>query len=589
MNFITFNGYLRYFYFKQNYLRHLLTIVLLFTLCQISMAQKFILKINGSSDSENKTIDSLNYNKTHKNLSSLEKEITLTSIKLEKLGYLEHDTKELIKKNDSTFTIEIRLKEQTKYSYIYIGKNTEIKHFIRSQTDNDTLLLKYPETKALLEETTNKLEQLGYPLAKVQLENIKRKNNKLIADLTIQLNIQRKIDQIVLNFKEEEKKQKYFPSNYLTQINKKFNKKLLNQNTLKEVKTEFEKYSFAKQTKQPELLFSKDSTIIYVYIEKIKSNSFDGYIGIGNDEEKKTTLNGYLDIQLTNLLNGGEDFYMYWKSDGNNQKTFRTGLTLNYLFKTPLGLNAQLNIFKQDSTFQNSKTILDINYLIDYKTKLHIGIESTASSDIQNSNNNTISDFKNQFITIGFNHQKNNPNTPLFPEKTKIDMLFGLGKRETQNSIINTSNQKQYFINLNLSHNFIINSKNNINIRSLNYYLKSNTYLTNELFRFGGLHSIRGFAENSLQGNYLSALQTEYRHNLNQLLYLHSIFDYALYNDKSKSRIVEKINNIIGFGFGIGIQTNSGILKFSITNGTNNYNDIKFFNSIMNICYNVKF
>lgn len=553
------------------------------------MAQKFILKINGSSDLENKTIDSLNYNKLHKNITSLEKEIISTSKKIEKLGYLNYNINELNKKNDSTFTIEFQLKEQTKFTYIYIGKNPEIKQFIGSQTENDTLLLKYPETKAFLEQTIHNLEELGYPLAKVQLENIKRKKNKLIADLAIQLNTQRKINKIVLKFKEEEKKQKYFPSNYLTQINKKFNKKLFNQNTLREVKTEFEKYSFAKQTKQPELLFSKDSTVIYVYIEKRKSNSFDGYVGIGNDEEKKTTLNGYLDIQLTNLINGGEDFYMYWKSDGNNQKTFRTGLTLNYLFKTPLGLNAQLNIFKQDSTFQNSKTILDINYLVDYKTKVYVGIESTVSSDIQNINNNTISDFKNQFITIGVNHQKNSPNTPFFPEKTKIDFRFGLGKREVQNTITNTSNQKQYFINLNLSHNFIINTKNSINVRSQNSYLKSNNYLTNELFRFGGLYSIRGFAENSLQANYLTTLLTEYRHQLNQSLYIHSILDYAIYKNESDSTILKKVNNITGLGFGIGIQTNNGILKFSITNGSNNYNDIKFFNSIINICYNVKF
>lgn len=589
MNSITFNGYLRYFYLKQNKLKHLLSIVLFLILCQKSIGQQLFLKINGSSEAESKTIDSLHYNQIHTNISSIEKEILLTSKKLEQLGYLENSSTELIKKNDSSFIIEFHLKEQTKQTYLYIGKNPKTKQFIERQTENDTLALKYTETSSFLEKTIHKLELMGYPLAKVQLENIKRKKNKVIADLAIQLNTQRKINQIVLKFKEEEKKQKYFPSNYLTQINKKFNKKLFNQNTLKEIKTEFENYSFAKQTKQPELLFSKDSTIVYVYIEKRKSNSFDGYLGIGNNEEKKTTINGYLDIQLNNMLNGGEDFYLYWKSDGNNQKTFRTGLTLNYLFKTPLGLNAQLNIFKQDSTFQNSKTLLDLNYLLDHKTNLFIGIESTTSSDIQNRNSNTISDFKSQFLTIGLNHKKNTPNTPFFAEKTNIEFRFGLGKREIQNTITNTSNQKQYYINLNLSHNFNINSKNSFNIKSQNSYLKSNTYLTNELFRFGGLYSVRGFPENSLQGNYVSALLTEYRHLLNQSLYIHSILDYAIFKDNSNSTIRKKINNMTGIGIGVGMQTNSGILKFSITNGINNYNDIKFFNSIVNICYNVKF
>ena len=49
--------------------------------------------------------------------------------------------------------------------------------------------------------------------------------------------------------------------------------------------------------------------------------------------------------------------------------------------------------------------------------------------------------------------------------------------------------------------NFYINEKNIINIKNQNYYLKSKNYLTNELYRFGGINSIRGFAENSLQAN----------------------------------------------------------------------------------------
>ena len=277
---------------------------------------------------------------------------------------------------------------------------------------------------------------------------------------------------------------------------------------------------------------------------------------------------------------------MYWKSDGNNQKTFRTGLTLNYLFKTQLGLNAQLNIFKQDSTFQNSKTTLDINYLIDYNTKVYTGIESTVSSEIQNINNNTISDFKNQFITIGVNHQKNSPNTPFFPEKTKIDFRFGLGKREVQNTTTNASNQKQYFINLNLSHNFIINTKNSINIRNQNSYLKSNNYLTNELFRFGGLYSIRGFAENSLQGDMFTCLLTEYKYTISNALQLHTILDFGLYQDKTISNYLNLTNSI---GIGTSVFTKNGLIKLILTNGRALKNEFSLNNSILNISYNVKF
>ena len=109
------------------------------------------------------------------------------------------------------------------------------------------------------------------------------------------------------------------------------------------------------------------------------------------------------------------------------------------------------------------------------------------------------------------------------------------------------------------------------------------------MFRFGGLYSIRGFTENSLQANFASIIITEYRFLLNKNLYLHSVIDYAIYQDLSILTSVQKINTIKTIGFGLGILTNNGILKLSITNGSNHDNDIKFFNSTVNLCYNVKF
>jgi outer membrane protein assembly factor BamA len=85
-----------------------------------------------------------------------------------------------------------------------------------------------------------------------------------------------------------------------------------------------------------------------VYLEKRKSNTFDGFIGFTNTESAKLVFNGYLDLTLENALKAGEQFSLNWKSDGNNQKTFKASIDLPYLFKSPVGLKAQIYIFKQD-------------------------------------------------------------------------------------------------------------------------------------------------------------------------------------------------------------------------------------------------
>jgi hemolysin activation/secretion protein len=105
------------------------------------------------------------------------------------------------------------------------------------------------------------------------------------------------------------------------------------------------------------------------------------------------------------------------------------------------------------------------------------------------------------------------------------------------------------------------------------------------LYRFGGTKSIRGFAENSLQANFIMALKSEYNYIISNDLYIYSILDYAYYEDKT-SNIKE---NIGGIGIGIRLRTKNGNLKFSLSNGINKKQNINFQNSIISVNYDIEF
>jgi hemolysin activation/secretion protein len=109
------------------------------------------------------------------------------------------------------------------------------------------------------------------------------------------------------------------------------------------------------------------------------------------------------------------------------------------------------------------------------------------------------------------------------------------------------------------------------------------------LFRFGGLNSIRGFAENSLQAYLTTSLLTEYRYILSPNLYLHSILDYALIKNNSDSGNSDITENLIGIGLGMGIQTKNGLLKLALANGKTKKQQFEIYNTIIHISYNVKF
>ena len=559
-------------FFRLIYKSLTLKFILLFfsiLLCQKNLAQNAYLQIKSDFETENKSIDSLKYLQKHANTKLLVAEINSFNEILLKNGYLELITEDLKKINDSTFLQKIKLGK--KNNFIHICINGKLKSLT---VGKDSISIAISQVANFMKLQLDILEKKGYSLAKMQLINFRKKNNKLYADLNLDLNVVRQFDDIVINGYDK------FPESHKKQIKRLYRNKVFNQDNLKKIYNDFAKFRFTNQVKYPEILFTQDSTKVYVYLEKAKHNTFDGFIGFNTNDLGKTIINGYLDLQLQNILNNGEKISLYWKSDGKDQKTFNGAIEYPYILKTPLGIKGALNIFKQDSIFQNTETALDFGYYINYNTRVYLGYQSAESSDIQNTNSTILSDFKNSFITANFDFFIFKNDDFLFAEKTRIFFKIGSGKRE-----LSASSNKQYFGTLNLNHNLNLNKKNIINFKSHNYYLKSNNYTINELHRFGGINSIRGFNENSLQANTFTSILLEYRYVVNPSTYLHTISDYGYYEDKTSNTS----NKLVGLGFGFGLITKNGLFNFIYAKGSTKETAIKLSNSIVHLSFKARF
>ncbi len=575
---------MRYFY--HHTFPDLKKIVLLLLFLHIGLAvsaqRNFYLDASGLSDKEKSAIDSIGYIKVHPDAKSIEDEVGSLSGKLKKAGWLESEIAEKNKPNDSTFRYTFSLGRQTKWIHIYIGTNRKAKPIAFPGEKTDTLILPFPETEAFMNRTLSLLERGGYSLAKLRLADIRRSGNVMTADLHIDIGKPRKVNDIVVNGYDK------FPEGHKRQIKRLYRNKVFNKETLAKINADFAKFRFVNQTKYPEILFMEDTTKVYVYLEKSKPNRFDGFVGFSNDEDddgkSKIRFNGYLDLLLVNAVNTGEQFTLYWKSDGKKQTTFNAGVELPYIFRSPLGLKASLNIFKQDSTYQNTKTAVALGYFFNYNTRLYLGYEATESSDIQNQNLTSISDFKNSFVTATFEFTDYKEDDFLFPEKTKASFRTGIGSRNSK-----LQSDSQIFGELNVSHSIYLNEKNSFNIRSQDFYLKSGDYIISELYRFGGINSIRGFNENSLQANLFTSLLTEYRYVFAPGLYLHTIADYGYYRDETRTDSAGKSGDLLGIGFGFGLLTKNGLFNIVYANGTADGQPIKLSNSIVHISFKANF
>ncbi|AND64554.1 hypothetical protein AX766_09065 [Flavobacterium covae] len=553
--------FLHYFYPKRQALKPFYYIIFFFIFPHKNWGQYTYLEIKGNSTYQSKIIDSIPFSKKHLDSISLFKEINKITKTLTQQGYIEQKIISNTKFNDSTRIIKYELGSRIQKIHIYLGN-----HKILLEEKQDTLKINFKNLDTQLLNFTKILEKKGFPLTEIKLSNIKKEKQILYTEITIPKDTKRSISEIRINGYSN------FPKNHLHHIQKHYQRKTFNENISIEIKNSFKKFPFCKTIKEEEVLFSKDSTIIYAYLEKQKKNTFDGYIGF-TSLKNKLKLNGHLDLKLLNTLNSGEKLNLYWNNNGDQQSLFNLSSEIPYIFRTSLSLKGDLNFFKQDSTFQKTKSEIELGYLINYNTRCYIGYQETESSDIQNSKLRTLTDYKNYFYTISFQLTNQISNETPFSEKTNLIFKTGAGKRNT------TNHTTQYFISAELSHLFLFNNQNSLFIKSQNYYLNSNFYLTNELFRFGGINSIRGFNDNSLQAHFLTSIISEYRYKINHNLYIHSIIDYAHTEDAT----LKTKNDLKSFGLGFYLINKKSLIHIQYSNGRSNNTDLKIKNSIFHI------
>jgi hypothetical protein len=543
-------------------------------------AQNLKLVVKGKDSIETTIIDSLSYKKSFLDYNSLKSNLENLHLKIQKSGFIESRLISTVKVNDSIYDANFSLNKKYYTVYIYYDKNLlskEILEFISDNVTPEYFVISISKSEEVLNYLNSQIVKDGQPFASLKLTNLKKKDeNNIQAELTLATGNKRNIDNIIVKGYED------FPKSYIKRYLKIKSSDVFNLEDVKEKSEALNSLPFARQRKIPEILFTKDSTALYLYLEKTKSNTFDGFLGFGtNESTNKIEFDGYLNLNLINNLNYGESFNLIYKSDENEQKTFEANLNLPYLFGSALGTELALNIFKKDSTFTTVNQSGSLFYQVNSKQKVFAGIDAIQSNNLlDNKPSLDIQDYNSTIYNLRYQYIKRQNLNLLFPVNFIFDLKIGLGKRNFTDLV-----EKQTLFNLNIFKIFNLNNMNSIYLKVNTAGIYTDNYLTNELFRFGGITSIRGFEENSLIASLFGTINTEYRYQLNNSIYVHSIFD-AAYFENDITKIKEKL---FGFGFGFGIYTKSGLLKFNYANGKSEHQKFKISDSKIHISLSALF
>ena len=557
---------------KKTYLIYIVSYFLLcFTTLNALYSQQIYLKVNGKNTNETSFLKQNIKDSIFNNGQEVETKLIFLQDFLRTNGYLYHQITSAEKK-DSLYLVNFDLGKKTDSLKINFNKHeAQLKSILQINEPSKTIAIQ--NTESFLKNIVEKLAKKGYSISTVKLINHQFLNDIITADLDLHLDEQRRIDQLVFTPYNN------FPTGIKQRLIKKYEKQPFTDAVTNELQKEMSQFPFIKTTKQPEVLFTESNTALYLYVERQNISQFDGLIGFTNDDNGKVQFNGYADLQLMNILNKGEQLKLYWKNDGNQQTQFNLSGEVPYLFNTPFGLKASLELFKQDSTMMNTKFNAAVLYYLNFNHRVGVGYQST-SSVAGTENFYQAADYNNQFITLNYLLNKYQDH-PLFRQKYYVTGLAGFGSKTEEKD-----NRKgsQQFINLTASYLWQINNRWYFNQQLEGSLLRSAIpLLYNEYYRFGGIHSIRGFRENSLLAKSLVGLYNEARYLLAPNMYIHSITDVAYYEGEDTNDL------LYSFGLGFGIQTGGGLFNIIYANGVQPNTDFKLSNSIFHLSYKTQF
>ena len=402
----------------------------------------------------------------------------------------------------------------------------------------------------------------GFTFNRVKSKFLGMQQNIPHIEISVVNGEQRKINSFVIKGYDK------VPKRFVKNLEKDFQGKIYADENLIRINQSLQNHPFLSLEKPAQTLFTKDSTQVFLFLQKRKSNSFDGIIGFGNDKTEKFTFNGSLNMNFRNMFNSFETVNIFWQRNPDKGQIFDLKTDIPYLFKSNLGLDLNVNIYRQDSTFANVKFLPSLYLHLSNRQKL--GLRGTfETSSVMDSLYIQGKDFGKKGIGVWYDFTEPSE-IELFMHKTKIrasaDYISTLYSKD--NTQISQNNFFFYG-----ERNFYISGNHYLNLKAETALINSkNELVANELLRFGGWNSFRGFNENALFADFYYFGTAEYRFLAGNQAFFDVFGQYGELNNKSLSLKPKLYSFGLGFNFFLPI----GLMSFQISNGNEFGNPIKF-------------
>ncbi|MCB0766410.1 MAG: hypothetical protein KDB95_04290 [Flavobacteriales bacterium] len=405
-------------------------------------------------------------------------------------------------------------------------------------------------------------ENSGYPFARVWLDSLRETGDGLYAVLRAERGRLVTYDSVIVRGSVRTS-MRYLRASIGIRPGDVYNESVLNA-----VETRLRELPFVTQKQRPYVQFTPESTKLFLFLDAKKASSINGVLGLQPDANTgKVSLTGDIDLRLRNALRRGEAIALNWRSLQNSTQDLKVAGNLPFAFNTPFGIDASLKLFKRDSTFLEVTSRLGLEYLT-RGDKVTLFLNSKTSDRL---GSNTIvqpglADVR--LISYGLGFARERLDYRFNPRRGHgIQVEGSAGRKRTSQAVFGLVEQPPEINTVQLEvlgtalAHVALGRRSTVRFVAQGGRMLNDDLYANELYRIGGLKTLRGMDEASITASSYVISTVEYRflyeENSNFFLFV----DQAWWERHVKDEF--STDTPMGFGLGTTFETKAGL--FSLT------------------------
>lgn len=417
-------------------------------------------------------------------------------------------------------------------------------------------------------------EDRGHPFATVTLDSLRQDADGLLATVRLDQGRLVKIDSVVIRGSARTN-MRYLQAHIGIRHGDLYNEALI-----MAVERRLRELPFVAQTRRPHVQFTEQATKLHLFIDAKKASSINGVLGVQPDPVTgNVVLTGDLDLRLRNALKRGEAINLNWRSLQDATQDLKVGFNLPFAFNTPFGTDLALKLFRRDSTFLEVTARAGLEHLTPNGDKFSVFLNNKSSERLGRNTVATPGLADVHFLSYGVGMERQRFDYRFNPRRGHgLHVEASLGRKRTSTAVFGQAEQPpeintvQYELTGTAVAHVALARRSTIRFAGQGGWMVNDDLYRNELYRMGGLKTLRGVDEASIFCSAYAIGTVEYRFVFEENSNFFAFFDQGWWEDDAQEQLVTDMPYSVGAGttfetkaglfsltYALGSQFNSGL------------------------------